>query len=583
MVTTPTNDHVIYEPDEPIPAHVALGHGFQSIMGRLSGLAASTAIIAQASGQPESYVSWIFFVSLAVCGTGTILQTFRIGRFGSGYPLGVSNGSAYIAVAVSALIAGGPALLSSLIIVSALLQFVLGSRLSLLRRVLTPTVTGTVLMLMAASVMPVLLSKLSITPEGAPDAAAPAVAGVTFAIVVGLRLFGPPTIKQWGPAIAIVGGCVLAVPLGLFDIQPFIEAGWIGIPLDARPGLDFGLSAEFFALLPGFVIVVMATSMYSISDMVTIQQVSWRRPRATDFRVIQGALNVVVVTNLASALLGSLPNMVPPGNSPKILLTGVAARRIGIYAGGILIAIAFLPKLIALITAIPGAIFGAYVVVMLAILFVQGMRLVVGAGINARVAAVVGVSFWLGVGFQNQLIFPDLLSGAWATLLSNGLTTGSISLIFFTVLLEVTTPRRRRLRTTLDMASLPAIDELLLDAASRAGWDEASTDRLRSAGEEALSSLLPVDVDGAEDSRRRLVISARPVEERMELEFVAASDEDASDEENLEDRLAYLSDQPQLQNDRELSFRLLRHYADTVQHRKYHGLDIVTVEVERTR
>ena len=64
----------------------------------------------------------------------------------------------------------------------------------------------------------------------------------------------------------------------------------------------------------------------------------------------------------------------------------------------------------------------------------------------------------------------------------------------------------------------------------------------------------------------------------MELEFVAASDE-----ENLEDRLAYLSAQPQIEDDREVSFRLLRHYASSVQHRKYHNLDIITVEVESSR
>ena len=56
-----------------------------------------------------------------------------------------------------------------------------------------------------------------------------------------------------------------------------------------------------------------------------------------------------------------------------------------------------------------------------------------------------------------------------------------------------------------------------------------------------------------------------------------------SEEENLEDQLAYLSDQPEIEDDRELSFRLLRYYASSVQHRKYHHIDIVTVEVEGAR
>ena len=54
-------------------------------------------------------------------------------------------------------------------------------------------------------------------------------------------------------------------------------------------------------------------------------------------------------------------------------------------------------------------------------------------------------------------------------------------------------------------------------------------------------------------------------------------------DENLEDRLAYLGGQMQIEDDRELSFRLLRHYASSVQHRKYHEIDVVTVEVDARR
>ena len=52
---------------------------------------------------------------------------------------------------------------------------------------------------------------------------------------------------------------------------------------------------------------------------------------------------------------------------------------------------------------------------------------------------------------------------------------------------------------------------------------------------------------------------------------------------NLEDRVAYLSDQPEAPDEGEISFRLLRHYAASVRHRKYHGIDIVTVRVESSR
>ena len=580
MARSQTNDYILYEPDEAPAPLACLGQGVLTILGRLIAMAATAAIIVQASDQPDEYVAWLYSASLVVCGLGTILQVVRFRRFGSGYPSGVTSSSSFIAVSIAALTVGGPALLVSVMVVSAMLMFLFVQRLSLLRRVITPTVTGTVLMLLAATVMSVILSRVSDTRAGGSDIAVLVVAGTTFGVIISLRLFGRPVVQQWTPLLTILVGCAVSIPMGLWDSEPLGDAGWVGVPLDGWPGFGFDFGTDFWTQLPGFAIVYLAAAIYGSSDLIAIQQVAWRRPRATDFRVVQGALNVLVLSNLLAALVSALPSTVPSANSARVYLTGVAARRVDVYAGAMLIAVAILPKAIALLTSIPMAVFGAYVVVVLALLFVQGMRLVMQDGLDARHATAVGVSFWLGVGFQNDLIFPNLISGPWESLFSNGLTTGCIAMLFFTLLLNLTGPRSRRLNTELDVSSLQEIDAFLREATARADWDEASTERLRSAGEETLSSLLPLDAEEPDAARPNLIVRARGAEDRIELEFVATS-EDAR--ENLEDRLAYLSDQPQIEDDRELSFRLLRHYASSVQHRKYHEIDVVTVEVDAAR
>ena len=568
------NEGLLYQPDEQPPHLSALSLGFQSVMGRLAAMAATTSIVALAGGQSEGYLSWVFFATLTVCGLGTILQTVRLWRFGSGYALSVGSPTTFIAVSTSALLAGGPAMLSSLIFVSALLQFVLISRLALLRRLITPLVAGTVLMLLAVTVISVVFRRLPDAPEGTSQAAAPLAAGATLAVLIALRLFASVRWQQWTPVIGILMGCVVAMPFGLYDFGPVVGASWIGIPSNEWPGLGLSLGASFWALLPGFVMVNLATTINSVSDSVAIQQVAWRRPRATDFRVVQGAHNLLVLANLLSALLGTLPNSIGSAGSARVLLTGVAARRMGVYAGCILIAMAFFPKMLALIVAIPRPVFVAYVAVTFALLFVQGMRIVVEDGINAKRATIVGVSLWIGLGFQNELIFPELLSGTAGALLSNGMTTGSVTVILLTMLMEATAPRRKRLNAELHTSALPRIDAFLHGVASNAGWNEVSTDRLRSAGEETLASLLPRDDGEAAGDPTGLVIRVRPMDRKMEMEFMATSVE-----ENLEDRLAYLGDEPEVQDEREISFRLLRHYASSVEHRRFHNIDIVTVEV----
>ena len=152
---------------------------------------------------------------------------------------------------------------------------------------------------------------------------------------------------------------------------------------------------------------------------------------------------------------------------------------------------AFFPKAAAILIAIPSPVAAAYIAFLIGILFVQGMRIVVQDGVDHRKAAIVGLSFWIGVGFQNQLIFADLLgNGFIGVLLGNGMTSGALAAISMMVFMEVTSPRRRRLQVALGMNALPTIDEFLRGFAARSGWNAASTDRLASAGEETLSILL---------------------------------------------------------------------------------------------
>ena len=80
-----------------------------------------------------------------------------------------------------------------------------------------------------------------------------------------------------------------------------------------------------------------------------------------------------------------------------------------------------------------------------------------------------------------------------------------------------------------------------------------ATERLCSAGEEALLSLVHQEEDEADREGRHLLVVARNDHGTAELEFIAALGED-----NLEDRMLILREQVDRPNERELSLRLLR-------------------------
>ncbi len=572
-----TND-IRYEPDERPPHTLAFGLGFQAALLCLGGVVLTPAIVIRAAGQSETYLSWAIFMAVVVSGISTILQAVRVGRFGAGHVLIMGTSGAFIAVCVTALTEGGPALLATLIVASAMFQFLLAARLSLLRRIITPVVSGTVIALIAVTIVPIVFDMLDDLPVDAPAGAAPACAAATVGAIAALVLRATGAWRLWAPMIGIGVGCVVAALFGVYDTDRVAAAAWIGTPTTAWPGFDVRFDARFWLLLPAFVFVTLVGAIETIGDSVAIQRVSWRTPRATDFRTVQGAVNADGMGNLLSGLAGTVPNTTYSSSLPLAELTGVGARNVGVAIGLVFIGLAFLPKVTALLLAIPGPVVAAYLLVLLALLFIQGMKLVVQDGVDYRKSIIAGLAFWIGLGFQNQLIFAEQLGETWGGLLGNGMTAGGLTAMVLTLFVELTAARRRRLDVPLDAKVLPEIDALLRDLAGRLGWNADSTERLCSAGEETLVSLVRQEEEAADVAGRRLRVVARNDHGTAELEFIAAVGET-----NLEDRMVLLTDQTDTPNERELSLRLLRHYASSVRHQQYHDIDIVTVRVDGSR
>ena len=560
---------VRYEPPERPPHPLAAGLGLQQAALSVASIVLTPVIVIRAAGGADAYLSWAVFAALLVSGVTTILQARRVWRLGAGYPLLMGTSGAFIAVCVIALADGGPALLATLVLVSALFQFLLAAKLAWLRRIITPTVAGTVVMLIAVTVMPVVFNML---PAEGAGIGAPVSGAAALAVTAGLAMKATGALRLWVPMIGLAVGCAVASLFGLYDTARVAEAAWLGVPHGGWPGLDVHFGPLFWALLPAFVFATLIGAIETVGDASAMQAVSWRRPRSTDYREVQGAVAADGMGNLLSGLAATVPNTTYSKSISITELTGVAARRVGIWIGALFVATAFVPKAAALLLAVPGGVVAAYMTVFLAMLFVLGMKMVVQDGLDYRKGIIVGVSFWIGVGFQNQAIFADQLGEWWGTLLGNGMTSGGLTAIFLTAVMELLGGRRRRLNTVLTAAALPAVDAFLTNLGERRRWREDAVQRLRAAGEEALQCLLAAGGELAE--ARRLRVVARADRRSAVIELVAAVGE-----ENIEDLLVRLTDLPGDAPERELSLRLLRHHATAVRHQQYHGTDVLVVTV----
>ena len=574
------DEHLRYEASDSPPGPLTAGLGLQLAVLSLNSAVMLPTIVFVAAGA-ERILLWAIFAGMMTCGIITALHAVGVGRFGAGYLMLQGVSSPFIAVCVAALIQGGPSTLATLVLVTGLAQAAFSDRLALLHRLLTPVVTGTVIMLLPVTVMPILFRMLNELPAGAPTLAAPLSALVTLAVAVGIHLTGTGALRLWAPATGIAAGSVVAAFFGIYDTGFVADAAWLGLPSGRPPGLDLSFGPAFWSLLPAFLFIALVGATKSVGVAVATQRVSWRRPRAVDFRSVQGAVAGQGLGNVLGGLTGAIPNTLHPTPIAMIETTGVAARRVGVAAGLALVVLACVPKLVAVIVAIPDAVMAASIAVVMSMLFAAGMREVVsGGGTNPRNGLIAGFSVWVGIAIEFDLVFPEFFADFVGGLLSNGMATGGLVAILLTAL---TMPRVARFGGTVDVADLPEIRGFIRDFARRRGL-EASVERMEAASEETLLMLVDardaetVAGDVPEQAPRSLLVTASREAGDAVLQFKAAA---AGQEElNLQDRLEWLGDEAEGEpEEQQMSLRLLRHLASSVRHQQFRNVEIVTLRV----
>ena len=389
------------------------------------------------------------------------MQASRIGRLGAGHVLIMGATPNFVAVSVLALTEGGAPLLASLVVVASLFYLALAIWLPLLRRIITPVVSGTVLMLIAVTVLPVALDRVQETPVDAPGATGPTVALVTLIVIVGLALRVSGAWRLWSPLIGIGVGLRGRRPLRGLRRAARGRRALGGHSRQRLPRIRPVVRRRLLGAAAGIRgVITLVGGIKNIGDSVAIQGASRRRPRVTDFRLVQGSLNTNGLGILLSGVAGTPPTTVYSSTSVSLTsLTGVAARRVGYVIGALLLVLALFPKLTAVLLTIPSPVMGAYLLTAIGLLFVGGIRTVVQDGLDAQKALVVGIGFSVGAGVEQQTIFADLLGGTWGALLDNGMLAGTVATVLMILFLNLTSRRRGgRLEVKLHASSLPAID-----------------------------------------------------------------------------------------------------------------------------
>ncbi|WP_373542292.1 nucleobase:cation symporter-2 family protein [Chamaesiphon sp.] len=406
----------------------------QHVLAAFVGIVTPPLIICTSLGIDAANTSFLISMSLFASGICTFIQCKTFGPLGSGL-LSLQGTSfaflgAILGVGNTAIQAGRTpiqalSLIFGVCFFGAFANVMLSRFLHLLSKVVTPIVSGSLVMLIGLSLLKTGITSMAGGTAALKDgtfANAPNLAlgfGV-FAIVIVLTLAKNQYIRMGAIAIGLMVGYIVSAFMGMVDFGIFTKLPIVSVPIPFR----YGMSFEFGALIP-FLILYPLTAIESVGDLTATSMVSKEPISGPVYvrRIKAGVLADGFNSSLA-ALLNTFPITTFSQNTGVIQMTGVGSRYVGFFVSGILVLLGLLPIVSGAFQSIPQPVLGGATTVMFGSIAVAGVKIIASEELDRRSTIIIAVSLALGLGvvfvpelFNNQ---PALIKNMFASATSTG-------------------------------------------------------------------------------------------------------------------------------------------------------------------
>jgi xanthine permease len=419
-----------YDIDDEPPLSEAIPLGIQHLFAMFLSTVALPLVIAGAIGLEPAETAFIVQMALLVAGIATIVQVYSVGPVGARLPIVMGTSAIFVAPLIDIGTTFGLAAIFGAVMVAAPIEIVIGYFYDDLRRLFPPLVTGTVVMLVGLTLIPTAIDYSA----GGPDAETYgnlenlALAGLVFAAAIGFNQYFDGLLSISSVLIAVVLGYLAAIPLGLLDLSAVGEASWIEVPMPLTFGIEFHPSA---ILIAAFAYVV--TSIETIGDVEGTTGTVGRRATSEEMR---GGLFADGFMSMFAGLFNAFPNTSFSQNVGLIGFTGVASKFVVAICGLFLVILGLIPKVAAVVAAMPNPVLGGAAVVLFGMIFSIGLRIVANrVELNRRNLTIIAVSIVLGVGVE---VRPDALGqlpSDLQVLIGSGLLVGGVTALVLNAIL----------------------------------------------------------------------------------------------------------------------------------------------------
>ena len=426
---------LLYTLNERPPHGLTFLLALQHMLASIGGIVAVPLIVGASIGLPNTEIVSLINAALLASGIVTVAQCLGFGPVGIRLPVVMGSSFAFLGVAISIGNEGGVAAIMGSALIGSFVVIAASFYMDKVRKLFPTVVSGVVVTLIGLTILPVAMNWVGDSPANTEQfATLPKLflALVSLGIVVGVSVYCKGAVAASAIVIGLAGGYIVALSLGMVDLEQISSAAWVGGPEPFKYGFTFSASAIISMSLVYIVVIAEATGDFMALGNNCQTQVSGK-----DLK--RGLLGDGLGSTLSS-ILTAMPLASFSQNVGIVGITGVASRYVVAATGGLLILGGLFPKLAAIAVTIPKPVLGGVGFVMFGMIAYAGIRMLIKAADTKRNALVicVGLASGLAVTFEPRLL--QHLPHDLANFLHSGITTGTI----MTVVLNLVLPKSSR-------------------------------------------------------------------------------------------------------------------------------------------
>lgn len=435
---TPTD--LIYGIEDRPPFKDAFFAALQHLLAIFVAIITPPLIIAGALKLDLETTGFLVSMALFASGVSTFIQCRRVGPVGAGLLCIQGTSFSFIGPIIAAGLSGGLPLIFGACIAAAPIEMIISRTFKYLRSVITPLVSGIVVLLIGLS-----LVKVGIIACGGGFAAMDNGTFGSFEnlsiaalVLLSVLFFNRCKSKYLRMSSIVLGLCIgyaLAFVLGKVDFSAASTHSLIAfnIPVPFKYGLDFSWSAFIAIGLVYLITAIEATGDITANSMISGEKIEGEKY----MKRVSGGILADGFDSMLAGVFNSFPNSIFAQNNGIIQLTGVASRYVGYYIAGFLVLLGLFPIVGIIFSLMPDPVLGGATLLMFGTVAAAGIRIIASQEINRKATLVLAVSLSLGLGVE---LMPDILKHAPEAIkgiFSSGITTGGLAAIVSNVVIRV--------------------------------------------------------------------------------------------------------------------------------------------------